>query len=488
MPDPSPLQRPARLALACFALAVLLPMPALLHDLRVREGAEAVQAAEDRLRELGSRLDGRQAEAGPLGLAEDVALRRAVGEVLQVLRQESAWVPELDQVDLRLRIDRWFVERGEARAIDDLSGAVRAAVRRSRAELQVSRWVSVAVCCLALVPAVTGILAILRLLRRLHRLEERPAPRTAVAGPPLRSAYSSTPPSPSPVLQPPAPTPLLRRFAAPESTPMPGVVGPLRGRVLVVEDNPINQRVTQRQLAELALSVEIAPDAETGLVRMAEERWDAVLMDLQLPGIDGLTATARWRAGEAASGVRRVPIIAITANALGTDRDACFAAGMDGYLAKPARLEDLYRALVRFLGTSVPSPSPQVGMPLLPPPDPGNLPLTDPVLWAKLRSETATSDPRMLEELMEDLRVQIGGQLSELTDAHGATDWERLRSISHRLKGSAGMLGLPRLSAAAKAVEYAAKAREVEQGKVALGELALAISETLADPAVAALR
>lgn len=489
MPDPSALQRPARLALACLAVTVLLPMPALLHDLRVREGAEAVQAAEDRLRDLGSRLDGRQADGGPLGLAEDVALRRAVGDVLQVLRRESAWVPGLDQVDLRLRIDRWFVDRGDARAISDLSGAVRAAVRRSRAELQVARWVSVAVCCVALAPAVTGALALLRLLRRLRRLEERPVPRLSVPPPAPRSVLPPTPPSPMPRAQPPAPTPLLRRMAAPESSSLPGVVGPLRGRVLVIEDNPINQRVTQRQLAELALTVEIAPDAETGLMRMAEERWDAVLMDLQLPGIDGLTATSRWRATEAAGGGRRIPIVAVTANALGTDREACFAAGMDGYLAKPARLEDFYRALVRFLGTSAPPPSPQVGMPLFPLPAPvGGLPLTDPGLWAKLRSETATSDPRMLEELMDDLRTQVGGQLAELKEAHGSGDWERLRSIAHRLKGSAGMLGLPRLSAAAKGVEYAAKAQEAERGQEALGELALAISETMADPAVSALR
>jgi HPt (histidine-containing phosphotransfer) domain-containing protein len=180
---------------------------------------------------------------------------------------------------------------------------------------------------------------------------------------------------------------------------------------------------------------------------------------------------------------------------------------MDGYQAKPARLDDLHRALVRWVGAGMvprtlannemsPLPAPQLPAtsPLLTKPmlsmmklAAADAPLTDPYLWAKLRSETAQTDPRLLEELMADLRQQETENLDELDESLRMVDFEHLRSAAHRLKGSAGMLGLPRLSACAKCVEFAAKAQDQEVAEVVLDDLRVAYAKTLGDPAVQAL-
>ena len=106
-------------------------------------------------------------------------------------------------------------------------------------------------------------------------------------------------------------------------------------RVLVVEDSEVNQMLITALLKKLNLEVEIAEDGEQGLKRMAEGGWDLVLMDCQMPVLDGFTATRRWREREAARGAGRLTVVALTANAMEGDRERCLAAGMDDYLTKP---------------------------------------------------------------------------------------------------------------------------------------------------------
>ena len=120
-------------------------------------------------------------------------------------------------------------------------------------------------------------------------------------------------------------------------------------RVLVAEDNPVNQRVVQALLARLGVQVEIVQDGCEALGARTRGTWDIVLMDCQMPGLDGFEATRSWRRAEGASGARRVPIIALTANALAGDRELCLEAGMDDYLAKPIRLESLLAMFQKWL-------------------------------------------------------------------------------------------------------------------------------------------
>lgn len=117
-------------------------------------------------------------------------------------------------------------------------------------------------------------------------------------------------------------------------------------RVLLVEDNPVNLMVGQRLLGVLGITCDTASNGEAALMRMSASRYDLVLMDCQMPVMDGYTATRRWRESEATAGDgRHLPIVAMTANAMAGDRQKCLDAGMDDYLPKPVTRSELERCL-----------------------------------------------------------------------------------------------------------------------------------------------
>jgi PAS domain S-box-containing protein len=131
----------------------------------------------------------------------------------------------------------------------------------------------------------------------------------------------------------------------------------LVGRVLLVEDNPVNALVAEEMLKSLGLDVELAANGRAAVEASSRSRFDVVLMDCQMPEMDGLEATARIRAREATepdgSSASRTPIIALTANAFSEDRERCLAAGMDDFMSKPFACEDLRQLLDRW----IPGPS-----------------------------------------------------------------------------------------------------------------------------------
>jgi CheY-like chemotaxis protein len=115
---------------------------------------------------------------------------------------------------------------------------------------------------------------------------------------------------------------------------------------LIVEDNEINQLVTHAQLAALGISADVVADGRAALDALEERDYDLILMDCQLPGLDGYETTRRLRARETD---RRIPVIAVTAHAFSGERERCLAAGMDEHLAKPFHLEELSAVLGRLL-------------------------------------------------------------------------------------------------------------------------------------------
>jgi CheY-like chemotaxis protein len=145
-------------------------------------------------------------------------------------------------------------------------------------------------------------------------------------------------------------------IAAPAASPAlaAGTVGAAAGpgaalRILLAEDNPVNQRVAIVMLRKLGHQVSVVDDGAQAVARAEAETFDLALMDVQMPHLDGLEASARIRARAALAGKPRLPIIAMTAHAMKGDRERCLEAGMDDYLSKPITLAELAAALDRVM-------------------------------------------------------------------------------------------------------------------------------------------
>ena len=166
-----------------------------------------------------------------------------------------------------------------------------------------------------------------------------------------RSAMIGVIPAPPPALPPAAPR------AAPAATPAKPAVPPHAARLLLAEDNPVNRFVTTRQLQKLGYAQVVAVNnGNEALTALETERFDLILMDFQMPELDGEEATRRIRVrernGPPFQHAERIPIIAMTANALKGDRERCQAAGMDDYISKPVHLEELVRVMKQWTGAA----------------------------------------------------------------------------------------------------------------------------------------
>ena len=207
-----------------------------------------------------------------------------------------------------------------------------------------------------------------------------------------------------------------------------------RGRVLVVDDNPVNRVVMEAMLPERGLAVDLAEDGGEALIMLAP-RHLAVFMDCQMPNIDGYEATARIRAGQ--SGGVRVPIIAMTAHALEGDRERCLRAGMDDYLSKPLRSEDLDAVIERWVRVAATDGTAEAG------------PLID---EARVRSFNV--DYRsMAEELWTVFYEATPPLIGELRDAVERGDADECRRLAHKLKGSSETVGATRMATLSRALE-----------------------------------
>jgi CheY-like chemotaxis protein/HPt (histidine-containing phosphotransfer) domain-containing protein len=225
-------------------------------------------------------------------------------------------------------------------------------------------------------------------------------------------------------------------------------------RILLVEDNPVNQRVALRLLQKLAADVTLANNGAEALERIAEGGIDAVLMDCQMPVMDGFTATARIREREREEGLgKRLPIIALTANVLTADRDHCLAAGMDAHLGKPIVPTQLADCLSRYLG------------------DKKSLHDVD----VNALHEITGGDAEFERELI-DTFVASGDQcLKEILEAVRTSDFDTVGKRAHALKGASANIHAHRLAAAASNLEVAARSNSLRE----IGSLVHQVKEKL---------
>ena len=253
-----------------------------------------------------------------------------------------------------------------------------------------------------------------------------------------------------------------RRWA---TTPRPEPLFRPGGRppeVLVVEDNPVNQQVAAGALERLGVAPDIVSDGQQALDALARRRYDAVLMDCQMPVMDGFEAAMRWRAEERSAGRDsstaaagdRVPIIAMTAGATDGDRQRCAAAGMDDYLAKPFDLFELHRLLARW----IPAVERAVDDPALDQRAVGDaaaveIPVVDEAALRQFDGLKGKDGGTLISELVDMLAADARARIAGMADALDRRDVRELRRLAHSLRGSALTLGAVRLGSACERLE-----------------------------------
>jgi len=219
-------------------------------------------------------------------------------------------------------------------------------------------------------------------------------------------------------------------------------------RLLVAEDNPVNQRVLLLMLEDLGCAAEIANNGEEAFEMGRARSYDLIFMDVQMPLIDGFAATRKLRE----AGVK-TRIVALTANAMGGDRERCLEAGMNDYLAKPVRPEELALALdaVRAI------PGSSSGGGAAEPAEPGHFEVD----WSIFdRLATAKSAARHLPQLLELVDTDSQRRIGAVRTLAAEGRWSDVRAEAHTLKGSVSYLGLTGLSALCKAIEERAQAED----------------------------
>jgi signal transduction histidine kinase/DNA-binding response OmpR family regulator len=252
----------------------------------------------------------------------------------------------------------------------------------------------------------------------------------------------------------------------PVTLPRELLFGRLRGRrLLLAEDNPVNQELTQRLVAKTGAYLTVAGNGEEALQALETQDFDCVLMDVQMPVLDGLEATRRLRADARWA---QLPVLALTANAFQSDREACLAAGMNDFLAKPIEPDMFYLKLARAL-------DPELELPehaslfaenehALAPVQPAGDLISLSVLAALVDNDAETM-ARLLQLFLDN----ASSTLDEMEGALAARDGKQVGALGHRLKSSAKAVGATRFAAICAALEHAGG--QLERAAEMIGEL-----------------
>ncbi|QLA19529.1 PAS domain-containing protein [Desulfolutivibrio sulfoxidireducens] len=249
--------------------------------------------------------------------------------------------------------------------------------------------------------------------------------------------------------------------AAPPKAPR-----PRPGKILLVEDNPVNVKVAELHLEKMGHAVTVAEDGPKALTALAREPFDVVLMDLELPGMDGITTTRRIRLGEAGRDRTGTPIVAMTAHAQDDIRKQCLTAGMDDYMTKPVNFFELEALISRLLIR--PESEALAGQP--------------PLFDKERAMRRMGIDEATLAPIFQAALDEFGERLDDLLRATKRGDIQTIRTHCHTLKSICGTIGfaqgqgiLEKISEAARNADIKAVRHEVRE----LGRLfGLGLAET----------
>ena len=233
----------------------------------------------------------------------------------------------------------------------------------------------------------------------------------------------------------------------------------MTARILLAEDNLVNQRVAQKHLAYLGYGVDVVADGQAAVTALTQKDYELVFMDCQMAGLDGFAATAEIRRREGAT--RHTTIVALTAHALPGDRERCLAAGMDDYIAKPLRRTDFAAMLERWLPaaqhTEITAATNTTGFSL-------DI-LQQTIGW------TREDDPELFVEIITLFCQGAEERLAAMRQAVAAADWEALKALGHAWRGSCSSLGVHRLEQLCRSLEETANNMQALQTKALVSEL-----------------
>ena len=257
-------------------------------------------------------------------------------------------------------------------------------------------------------------------------------------------------------------------------------------RILLVEDNPINQEVARDILDSAGLSADLAENGREALSMVQAQRYDLILMDMQMPVMDGIEATQAIRRLPAYA---ETPILAMTANAFGEDRQRCLDAGMNDFIAKPVKPLVLYEALRRWLPLSKPKPAAAVTGPAQAvPPAPTSVREDDlgdlqaiPGLDIEAGLQSVLGKKKRYRELLMMFARQHGDDLQKIRESIAAENLGEARRIAHSLKGASAILGVKMVHEWAVPAEARLKAGQADaelDAMLASLELALSLITT----------
>ena len=245
-------------------------------------------------------------------------------------------------------------------------------------------------------------------------------------------------------------------------------------KVLLAEDGKANQTLAVGLLTKWGHTVEIAENGEDAIALWQHGAFDVILMDVQMPVLDGLQATQRIRELELASGTH-IPIIAMTARAMKGDRERCLAVGMDDYVSKPIRRQELERALREMVKT-VERVRSQDGADLTTGTSSNAAPSSDVIDWAAAL-EYVEGDRELLNELLLTAVSENRELLTELDAAISARDVIVVSRLAHTIKGGAQTIAATAIIRVARAIEAAAHAEDFQTARTLMPQLCVAVEK-----------